>query len=236
PTRGSFFNSVIDRGTTGSSFVDLGGSSVAAVGNSNGSMPDAALKILATTTFGDYSLSAFLEGVQSLNLSDVQAEPLITTLDNTAADLLVGEETPIRVIDAGTAGAGGATANVQLKETGIRLTVTPHVTNNRNVLLDLRTERSALQALAAADLGFNFQKQMATNRLLVDDGETAVIGGLTVTQVDRTRSGIPFLSALPGLGKLFSYSRTDERRRDLIILVTPRIIESPAMQSAAATP
>jgi len=170
-----------------------------------------------------------------VSLSDVQAEPLITTLDNTPADLLVGEETPVRVIDAGTAGAGGATATAQLKETGIRLTVTPHVTNNRNVILDLRTERSALQLLAATDLGYNFQKQTATNRLLVDDGETAVIGGLTLTQVDRTRSGIPILGALPGLGKLFSYTRFDERRRDLIIMVTPRIIESPAMQTAAAT-
>ena len=237
---GSFFNSIVNRGTAanhgGNSFVDLGGSSLAAMGNSAGAMPDAALRILATTTFGKYSLSAFLEGVQSVSLSDVQAEPLITTLDNTPADLLVGEETPVRVIDAGTAGAGGATATVSLKETGIRLTVTPHVTNNRNVLLDLRTERSALQLLAATDLGYNFQKQTAVNRLLVDDGETAVIGGLTLTQVDRTRAGLPLLGALPGLGKLFSYTRTDERRRDLIILVTPRIVESPAMQAAAATP
>lgn len=233
-TRGSFFNDVVSRGT-GSEFVDLGGSSLAAIGNSNANIQDAALRILATTTFGDYSLTAFLEGLQSVSLADVQAEPLITTLDNTPADLLVGEETPVRVIDAGTAGAGGATSNVSFKETGIRLTVTPHVTNNRNVLLDLKTERSALQLLAAADLGYNFQKQTATNRLLVDDGETAVIGGLTLTQVDRTHTGIPFLGALPGLGKLFSYNKTDERRRDLIILVTPRIIESPAMQAASAS-
>ena len=245
--QGSFFNSVVSRPdpanppknfTPDVTVVDLGGTSVAGVGNATAVIPDAALNILATTTFGKYSLTAFLQGVQTMNLSDVQAEPLITTMDNVPADLLVGEETPLRTIDAGTAGAGGATATVQLKETGIRLSVTPHVTNNRNVILDLRTERSAVQLLASADLGFNFQKQTATNRLLVDDGETAVIGGLTVTQVDRVRTGIPFLSALPGLGKLFSYSKTDERRRDLIILVTPRILESPgsATATAPATP
>ncbi|MEP6745090.1 MAG: AMIN domain-containing protein, partial [Gemmatimonadota bacterium] len=231
--QGSFFNDVIRRtGSTGNQVVDLGGSSLAAIGNSKGQMPDAALAIIATTTFGNYALSAFLQAVQTVNLSDVQAEPVITTLDNTEADLLVGEETPVRVIDAGTAGAGGATSTVSFKETGIRLTVTPHVTNNRNVMLDLRTERSALQILASADLAFNFSKQTAINKLLVDDGQTAVIGGLTLTQVTRTRSGIPILMSLPGIGRLFSFNTTNERRRDLIILVTPRIIDSPALAAS----
>ena len=79
--------------------------------------------------------------------------------------------------------------------------------------------------LAAADLGFTIQKQQATNQLLVNDGETSVIGGLTVTTVTRSRSGIPLLSGLPVIGKMFSYSSDDESRRDLIILVTPRIVD-----------
>jgi type II secretory pathway component GspD/PulD (secretin) len=205
---------------------------MAAVGNSTATMTDAALRVIATTTFGNYSLTAFLQAVQTINLADVQAEPLITTLDNTEADLLVGEETPVRVIDAGSVSSGAPVSTVQFKETGIRLTVTPHVTNNRNVLLNLRTERSALQEVAAADLGYIFQKQTATNRLLVDDGETAVIGGLTLTQVTRTKTGIPVLMTLPIVGPLFSFNRTSERRRDLIILVTPRIVESPAMAAS----
>jgi len=230
--QGSFFNEVVPRpggGAPDEKVVDLGGSSMAAVGNSTSSMTDAALRIIATTTFGNYSLTAFLQAVQTVNLADVQAEPMITTLDNTPADLLVGEETPVRIIDAGSVSSGAPVATVQYKETGIRLTVTPHVTNNRNVMLTLKTERSALQELAAADLGFNFQKQTATNKLLVDDGETAVIGGLTLTQVLRTRQGIPILMNIPVIGNIFAFNRTSERRRDLIILVTPRIVESPAM-------
>ena len=235
PGQGSFFNEVVGRPgfAPDEKVVDLGGSSMAAVGNSTATMADAALRVIATTTFGNYSLTAFLQAVQTINLADVQAEPLITTLDNTEADLLVGEETPVRVIDAGSVTAGAPVSTVQFKETGIRLTVTPHVTNNRNVLLNLRTERSALQEVAAADLGYIFQKQTATNRLLVDDGETAVIGGLTLTQVTRTKTGIPVLMTLPIVGPLFSFNRTSERRRDLIILVTPRIVESPAMAAAA---
>ena len=170
-----------------------------------------------------------MSALETSELADIQAEPVISTLDNRQADILVGEETPIRVIDASAAsGDGAARANVQMKETGIRLTVTPHVTNNRQILMQLHTERSALQILAEPDLGFNFTKQKADNQLLVNDGETAVIGGLTVTEVNKTRSGIPLLSGLPIVGKLFSTTTESERRRDLIILVTPRIIDDGA--------
>ncbi len=81
------------------------------------------------------------------------------------------------------------------------LKVTPHVTNNRQVLMQIEAERSNIRTLAAADLGFTIQKQNAKNQLLVNDGETAVIGGLTVTEVTKTRSGLPLLVDLPIVGQ-----------------------------------
>ena len=62
--------------------------------------------------------------------------------------------------------------------------------------------------MAEADLGFVFAKQKADSQLLVNDGETAVIGGLTVTEVEKNRSGILLLSGLPIVGKLFSLAKT----------------------------
>ncbi|HEU5305426.1 MAG TPA: secretin N-terminal domain-containing protein [Gemmatimonadales bacterium] len=231
-----FFNSVVQRTdpSTGDSYnpnvniVDLGGNMVSAVGNADGTIVGSALDVVFSTALGGFTLTSFLSALERQDLSDIQAEPVITTLDNRKADILVGEETPVRVIDAGTGAGGTAQANVQFKETGIRLTVTPHVTSNRQISMELHTERSALQELAAADLGFIFQTQRADNQLLVNDGETAVIGGLTVTEVTNTRSGIPLLSGLPIVGKLFSFSKSEENRRDLIILVTPRIIDDGA--------
>ena len=117
---------------------------------------------------------------------------------------------------------------MQFKETGIRLTVTPHVTNNRQVLMQLHTERSAIRPLAAADLGFIFPSRRPTTSSSSNDGETAVIGGLTVTEVTKIRSGIPLLGSLPIVGKLFSTTTDTENRRDLIILVTPRITDDGA--------
>jgi type IV pilus assembly protein PilQ len=227
-----FFNTLVQRNnpTTGTNFardvniIDLGGNSVSAIGNASQTIVGSALDLVFSTALGGFNLTTFLQALERMDLSDIQAEPVITTLDNRKADILVGEETPVRVVDAGN-GAGSATANVQFKETGIRLTVTPHVTSNRQIAMELHTERSSLQELAAADLGFIFQTQKADNQLLVNDGETAVIGGLTVTEVTNTRAGIPLLSGLPIIGKLFSYSNSEENRRDLIILVTPRIID-----------
>jgi type IV pilus assembly protein PilQ len=232
-----FFNKVVQRqdpnGTAGETYdpnvniVDVGGNSVSAIGNASGTIVGSALDLVFSTALGGFTLTSFLSALERQDLSDIQAEPVITTLDNRKADILVGEETPVRVVDAGGAGAT-ATATVQFKETGIRLTVTPHVTSNRQIAMELHTERSAIQEVTATDLGFVFQTQRADNQLLVNDGETAVIGGLTVTEVTNSRSGIPLLSGLPIVGKLFSFSKTEENRRDLIILVTPRIIDDGA--------
>ena len=167
--------------------IDLGGNSVSAIGNADADITGSALDLIYSTSIGGFALTTFLSALERTELADIQAEPVISTLDNRQADILVGEETPVRVIDANSSSSGTARANVQFKETGIRLTVTPHVTNNRQILMQLHTERSAIQPLAAADLGFIFQKQKADNQLLVNDGETAVIGGLTVTQVTKTR-------------------------------------------------
>jgi len=228
-----FFNKLVQRRNpqTGQPFdrninvINLGGNSVSAIGNADASITGSALDLVYSTSIGGFSLTTFLSALQTSQLADIQAEPVITTLDNRQADILVGQETPVRVIDASSGASGAARANVQFKETGIRLTVTPHVTNDRRILMNLHTERSAIQLLAEADLGFVFAKQKADNQLLVNDGETAVIGGLTVTEVEKNRSGIPLLSGLPIVGKLFSFSEDRESRRDLIILVTPRITD-----------
>jgi type IV pilus assembly protein PilQ len=232
--RNQFFNKLVQRTdpATGDPFsktvnvINLGGNSVSAIGNADATITGAALDLIYSTSIGGFSLTTFLTALETSQLADIQAEPVISTLDNRQADILVGQETPVRVIDASSsAGSGTARANVQFKETGIRLTVTPHVTNNRQILMTLHTERSAIQLLPEADLGFVFAKQKADNQLLVNDGETAVIGGLTVTEVNKTRNGIPLLSGLPIVGKLFSFTKEEESRRDLIILVTPRITD-----------
>lgn len=201
--------------------VDLGGPAVAGVANANDRIASAALQILASTVIGNFSLTTFIEALESHQLSDVQATPSLTVVDGHQARIQVGQRTPIRVLEP-SAELEEARVNVQFVETGIILRVTPHVTSGQ-ILLDLHAERSGI-AEAPADLGFAFDTQEGTTRLLLDDGETGVIGGLTLTDVSRHETGIPLLMDLPLLGALFRTSRRTRRKQDLIILVTPRIV------------
>jgi type IV pilus assembly protein PilQ len=236
-TSQQFFNRLIQRidPLTGQPYnpntqiVNLGGNAMSAISNADAIISGSALDLAFTTAIGGFSVSAFLSALERVELTDVEAVPIIHTLDNQQAYILSGEETPVRVIDASSFGQVNQAprANVQFKETGIRLTVTPSVTASREIRMDIEAERSSIQPLAAADLGFTIPKQIARSRLLVRDGETAVIGGLTTTTVTRNRAGIPLLSALPFIGNLFSFTENRENRRDLIVMVTPRIIDDP---------
>ncbi len=222
--------------------VLLGGNALSAIANANARVVNPALRLVFSAALGKFQLTSFLDALQEVRLADLQAEPSIVTLDNRRAEILVGQEIPIRVLDAGAgqgAGGGGAQgqqniprATVQLKEVGIILSVTPHITNNRQILLKLHAENSDAQ-LASSDVGFIFGKQRADNQLLVADGETAVIGGLTVTQVTSSKSGIPLLVDLPFIGRLFGTTRKSETKRDLLILVTPHIIDEGERQLTA---
>ena len=234
-TANQFFNKVVARTdpATGQPYnpninvVNLGGNSVSAISNADALISNSALDLVFSTAIGGFSISSFLHALEQVELTDVEAQPIIHTLDNREASLVSGEQTPVRVIDAASLGTGAPRANVTFKETGIKLKATPHVTADRHILLDLEVERSSIQPLAAADLGFNIPIQKGITKLLVNDGEVAVIAGLTVTTVTKTRQGVPFLSGLPFIGNLFAFSSHSEHRQDLIILVTPRILDDP---------
>jgi len=211
-----------------SAIVNLGGNALSGIANAEALIPSPALNLIFSTALGGYSLTTFLEALQRVELADLQAEPVISTADNTQAHILVGEKTPIRIIDVSS--QGGGTNNVprattSMVETGIILRVTPHVTSSRQILMQIHAENSSLK-VAPADIGYTFQTQEAENQILVNDGETAVIGGLTVTTLTVSKTGIPFLVDLPIIGGLFGFTQRQEQRRDLLILVTPHVIDA----------
>ena len=218
--------------------VDLGGNSLSALGNADQQVVNPALKLIFSTALGNFNLTTFVQALQRVELADVQAEPSVTTLDNRPAEVLVGDKVPIRVIDVSAqSGAQGQGANavpratVRFEQTGINLKVTPHVTSNRQILMQVHAERSAVKP-ASVDIGFTFQTQQADAQVLVNDGETIVVGGLTETDLNVTKSGIPFLVDLPIVGRLFGFTQQNELRRDLIILITPHIVDDLATPSA----
>ncbi|WP_411279698.1 AMIN domain-containing protein [Gemmatimonas sp.] len=236
------------RAYEGPARIALGGNALAGIANANNAIKPNALNLIYSTALGRYQLTAFLNALQTSSLADVQSEPSITILNNRSAEIFVGQEIPIRVIDAssgggGQGGGGGGggggqgqpnaaaffpRATVSKEEAGIKLSVTPQITNNRMVLLNIKAENSSAE-IAATDVGVIFNRQRAESQVLVADGEAAVIGGLTVTETNRFRSGIPILMNLPFVGRLFSQNSKNETKRDLLILVTPHILDDGAI-------
>ena len=218
---------IIETVPIGTNVFSLGGSSIAALGNASANIAQTSLRVLTSLVIGRHTLINFITALEASNLSDIQASPSITVANNQRARIQVGERTPIRVIDQAAGGAGdGAfpTATVSFEETGIILEATPHITAGNLILLTLRVERSAAE-LAESDIGLIFRTQNVETQVLVNDGETVVMGGLTVTERSDVRSGIPLLMNLPLIGGFFSTRSEQVIQRDLMILITPNIVQ-----------
>ena len=202
----------------------LGGPSIGAVGNAASEVEDATLDVAISLLLANrFSLVALVSALQETRIADVEAMPQITTLNNRTARIFVGEEITFLTASAGAGAAGaGITLQPVQVEAGIELEVTPHITADGRVRMSLRAENS--NPTETANNLLNVSRQQAENEVLVGDGETVVIGGLTVTRVTDTRRGIPFLMDLPIVGGLFRVTNRSERKQDLLILVTPHIV------------
>jgi type IV pilus assembly protein PilQ len=206
--------------------VAVRGDAIAAVGKAGEVVTDPSLSILTQLVMGRFSLITFVTALESLQMSDIQAHPQITTLDNRPARIQVGERTPVRGVQQGgqqqQEGLFFGPPQIEFVETGIILEVTPTVTAGDLIFMDLRAERSGVEEVGI-ELGYRFNTQEAETQVLVEDGETVVIGGLTATEVEQRRVGIPVLQHLPVVGRLFGYTSETRSQQDLIILVTPQI-------------
>ena len=206
---------------------NVGGQQVAAVANATARVANPTLSLMFSAALGQYDLTSFLDALSETSLADIQAEPSIVTLNNRPAQIFAGDQIPFRQVDAGALAGGAAQparAVTQLVDAGIRLAVTPQVSANRMITMSIRAENSSASQ-ATSDGNPLINRQEATNQLLVADGETAVIGGLTVTTVQLVRTGIPYLKDLPFIGALFRRQSRQEEKRDLLLLITPHILD-----------
>lgn len=163
-----------------------------------------------------YDIDALLAALASDNKGEILAHPEITTLDNKQATILMGQEVPFKVLDE------RGNVVTELKEVGTQLTVTPHITSAQTILLELQPERSSYEVDPGAGVIINTQR--AKTSVVVSDGQTAVIGGLTTHDIIKVNKGLPLLKDIPLLGLLFRYTREEVTKKDLVIFVTPRIV------------
>jgi type II secretory pathway component HofQ len=174
---------------------------------------------LERVTYGILSPSNFditLEYLFSENDGEIVAQPQITTLDNKQASIFMGQQVPVTYLDE----AGNT--NIQLIDAGTELEVTPHVTGNGRIMLELRPQKRSYEFVNGLPV---INEQSANTQVVVSDGETVVIAGLTSNEQQNAEGGIPVLKDIPLLGHLFKRSQKRVDKRDLIIFVTPHIIK-----------
>ena len=168
---------------------------------------------------GTYDIGAILATVESSNKGKIIAHPEVTTLDNVEAYIQMGQKIPIKQFDP-----SGNTI-ITFYDVGTKLRVTPHVTSENRILLHLIPERSSYQF---DPNGVIINTQNAETNVVVENGETAVIGGLTNQEINSLKVGLPILKDIPILGYLFGYNKKEITTRDLVIFVTPTIVDRPA--------
>ncbi len=184
--------------------------------------PAGAMQVGVVQDWG--SVAAKIEALEVANKAHLISNPIITTTDNREASILVGQKIPLIVSDE----AGNAIT--QLTTVGIMLMVTPHINKDNQITLDIHNEVSDLSSQATVQGGVIINTSEADTRVLVENGETAIIAGLIRSIDGKLESGIPLLMDIPLLGGLFKHSTNTKVSRELVIFVTPTIVNSEYMQ------
>ena len=164
---------------------------------------------------GSDKLSLTLEYLFQNGKTEMVAQPQITTIDNKEAKIFMGSQVPVTYRDE------SFNTVVKMIDAGTELTVTPHITGDKRLMLDLKPKKSSYTMVGGQPV---INEQSAATNVVVTDGETVVIAGLTSNETVESDEGIPVLKDIPLIGNLFKRSSKSNDKNDLIVFVTPHII------------
>jgi len=170
-------------------------------------------------TFGlDLQLSAF----ETVGLGKVISNPKVLTLDNGKAKILQGKSIPVRKLTT------EGTISTEFKDVTLELNVTPHITPDKSIVMSLEIRKEELDPTVPSVEGVpGTDKKEADTNVIIKDGETVVIGGMYKINTNDTETGVPGLRNLPVIGWLFKNTLKTSSTSELLIFVTPRIVEKP---------
>jgi len=224
----------------GTNFGTIGNAMVngpAALATTNG-LAVAAVKGTFTFKGIEYlNIGALLHAVQTDADVNVLSTPNILTTDNQKAEIMVGQNVPFKVAQTQNAATGGAALlnTYERKDVGIKLSLTPQITSDDNVRLEVNQEISdVVETSSVSEAGPTTNKRSASTTVVVKDRETMVIGGLIRDNVTKSTIKVPLLGDIPVLGWLFKFKTTKIEKTNLMIFITPHIIKT-AEESAELT-
>ncbi|MCL1925955.1 MAG: type II secretion system secretin GspD [Syntrophorhabdaceae bacterium] len=179
------------------------------------------------------AVAAILRAVQTRNDIKILSSPHLLTQNNKEAEIVVGENVPfIASQSRDTTNLANVINTVERKDVGVTLKITPHIHESEFVSMDIYQESSALKESSGLDqslVGPTTTKRSAKTTVLVKSGDTILIGGIVQETKSEIESKVPILGSIPLLGWLFKYSSKTVTRTNLVILLTPHIIQEPGV-------
>lgn len=178
-------------------------------------------------SFIDGNVGFALNTLSSVTEVNVLSAPSIVVLNNQSANLQVGDEVPILNQQAIGDGDGPIISNVQLRETGVILEVSPRINASDFVVLEVTQEVSEVAETESSGIDSpTIQQRRFTSTVSVADKGTVLLGGLIRESVTENASGVPVLKDVPILGNAFKSSSVNKRRTELLVFLTPHIIRN----------
>ena len=183
----------------------------------------------AVEDIGKSIIAAQLSALQSEGKVNILSSPSITTLDNQKAIIESGKEVPYQTVENGE-------VKIEYKKAVLSLEVTPHVVGKNALKLNIFTKKDELDFANAVQGQPAINTKKAETNVLLFDGQTTVIGGLSKENQNKSESGLPWLKDIPILGYFFKGEGTSDGMEELLIFITPHILGEQYTDALEAAP
>ena len=212
-------------------YTNLGGATQALVGTvaSQGASLSQGLSLaLGRFGSGGIDFGILLSAIASDTDNNILSTPTLVTMDNQEAEIVVGQNVPFVTGTQLSSANNNPFQTIERQDIGISLKVKPQINEGDNIKMEIEQEVSDVSNTAisgATDITTN--KRSIKTTVLVEDGQTLVLGGLIDDQINDTREKVPFLGDVPLLGSLFRYRTTRKNKRNLMVFLHPTILRDP---------
>ncbi|MEM7412958.1 MAG: type IV pilus secretin PilQ [Myxococcota bacterium] len=183
--------------------------------------PTGLLGLAASVLDQKFNFEVELQAAEVNGDGKVISSPRIVTLDNSTANIEQGVSIPFQTFENGD-------AQLEFVDAVLKLDVTPHITADASIIMEIEVSRNAPDDSVFTLTGSPaIAKNQVQTETLVKDGQTLVLGGIYVVDRSERESRVPYLSRLPGLGRLFKSNEYSDSRKELLVFVSPRIVQTP---------
>jgi type IV pilus assembly protein PilQ len=166
------------------------------------------------------SLDVRLSAMESAGEGKVVSTPKVTTLNGNEATIEQGRAIPYTTIQDGA-------TDTKFKDAKLILKVTPEINPNGTLILDLDISNDSAGAIVPTGTGtaVSIESKKAKTKLMLNNGDTTVVGGVYVDNITESEVGVPLVKDIPFLGHFFKSTRKSFDRREILIFITPRVLE-----------